>query len=208
MNDGAGRGVLVAGLGSFGGAVASRLVALHHDRILVEWQHFADALSPGMLAAVVAMSTPSPRASALIDLAAFRAKVPWLPVVRDVPQIRVGPLVVPGIGPCHRCFEKRRRQHESGWSAMRGFEWAQERHQISGPDECLPHHVSLASGLAEHMIQTVVTQAVLEPVHPLAGVVVVADLTSRAMTSGTVTSHHGCARCGYGSGAQGPVRDL
>ncbi len=45
--------------------------------------------------------------------AAESAGCPFLPVAFSHPQIRVGPLVVPGQPPCHSCFSTRVRQHSA-----------------------------------------------------------------------------------------------
>lgn len=47
-----------------------------------------------------------------------RARVPHLPVVLHGTCAEVGPLVVPGAGPCLRCVDLTRADHDPGWPAV------------------------------------------------------------------------------------------
>lgn len=71
-----------------------------------------------------------------------RRDAPHLPVVAGERLIRIGPLVVPGAGPCLRCLELARARRDAAWPAIAA--------QLAGrvPTLVDPAAISAAAGLA------------------------------------------------------------
>ncbi|MEU6084217.1 TOMM precursor leader peptide-binding protein [Streptomyces sp. NPDC047108] len=118
-------------------------------------------------------------------------RTPWLPVVHEYPVIRVGPLIVPGQGPCHDCYIRRRAQHDrasTGAAALRASLASAADHGVSGFTDA---QARIAAGLA----LDVVDQEDPASGHR-AGLVLFYDVLSRSLVADTVVRVHGCADCG------------
>ncbi|MFB6521202.1 TOMM precursor leader peptide-binding protein [Streptomyces sp. NPDC056401] len=117
---------------------------------------------------------------------------PWLPVVLEYPKIRIGPLIVPGEGPCHDCYLARRSQHDRspvGTAALRASAAADPEAGVSGFTE---GQAMVAAGLAVDLVQA----RGGEPHAVAPGRVLFYDVLSRALITDTVLGVHGCPRCG------------
>jgi hypothetical protein len=90
--------------------ITSSLAALGYDTVAAEG---ADPVAVD-LAVLVAAWVVTPGA----QLPWLRADVPHLAVVLDDDGAEVGPLVEPGTGPCLRCRELGRRDHDPAWPAI------------------------------------------------------------------------------------------
>lgn len=115
---------------------------------------------------------------------------PWLPVVHEFPMIRVGPLVVPGEGPCLRCYGRRRAQHDrtaQSTAALRASAAAHPSHGVAGFTES---QAMIAAGLAVDLLDS------HEADGQQAGRVCFYNVLTRALIADTVTGVHGCAECG------------
>ncbi|WP_212977341.1 hypothetical protein [Paenibacillus azoreducens] len=55
---------------------------------------------------ILALWRYSPGLLRQLDEYAFLNKKPWLPVVYNHPFIEVGPVIVPGAGPCYSCYSE------------------------------------------------------------------------------------------------------
>ncbi|MET7673055.1 TOMM precursor leader peptide-binding protein [Micromonospora luteifusca] len=144
---------------------------------------------------VVALWRPSPALCERVDERAHAIGIPWLPIVLEPSHLRVGPLVLPGAGPCHRCFEERRAQHDPHWPAAEALYAAYDRDPTFGPAGFLPQHARTAAGLAAGVL--------LRP-GGMAGRVISVPLRGVSVRRDPVVACHGCARCGRPL----PERDL
>ncbi|MFF7449634.1 MULTISPECIES: TOMM precursor leader peptide-binding protein [unclassified Streptomyces] len=118
------------------------------------------------------------------DRLAHDTGVAWLPVVQDHAVLRVGPLVLPGAGPCFRCFDRRKQQHDAHGNSSSVVRAAYERDPKLGPAGHLPFHVRVAGGLAVDQLQ-----------RPAAGHVVTVRLPDLSLSRDRVVSEHACRRC-------------
>nr|WP_239078016.1 TOMM precursor leader peptide-binding protein [Streptomyces sp. SID9124] len=144
---------------------------------------------------VAALWRTAPALCERLDTLAYETGVRWLPVVLEPGQVRVGPLVVPGTGPCHNCFETRRLQHDPQPAAAAALGAAYDRDPDCGPAGYLPQQARTAAGLAAGLLRAPDTEA---------GTVLRLPAGSRAVRRDTVTRRHGCPRCS----PDRPQRDL
>ncbi len=94
--------------------------------------------------------------SAQLATAALTAGRTFLPVAFAHPYVRVGPLVVPGRAPCHRCYAVRVRQHANAVGEQNAVNDAYERALRRDPGLGVtgypPHVAAIAAGLAFDML--------------------------------------------------------
>lgn len=183
--------VTVLGLGEFGGHVAALL------RDNARWPvalagSVADAIEQGSGAAIVAMWRPYPAACEEADALAVHHQRPWLPVVMDHPNVRVGPVVVPGQGACFGCFTARQDQHDSQASTSAMLRAAFDRDPELGPRGYLDHHARLAAALA----QLALGDLGAEWLSTTAGQVLSFNVYGHAIRRHPVIARSGCSRCG------------
>jgi bacteriocin biosynthesis cyclodehydratase domain-containing protein len=118
-------------------------------------------------------------------------RAPWLPVVHEYPLIRVGPLVVPGDGPCYRCYLGRRAQHDRGsdsTAALRASAAAAPGHGVTGFTDA---QTMIAACLALDLLREHQDKGAES-----AGRVVFYNVLTRALITDTVMGVHGCRECG------------
>jgi bacteriocin biosynthesis cyclodehydratase domain-containing protein len=127
-----------------------------------------------------------------IDECAHAWGVPWLPVVVEHPRLRVGPLVIPGAGPCYRCFRLRLAQHDPHASVASALVARYERDPWAGPAGHLPGHALLAAASALRAVYE------LDGATACAGRVRELNLLTQDTRSASVVGVHGCERCGSG----------
>jgi bacteriocin biosynthesis cyclodehydratase domain-containing protein len=191
------KAVHLLAVGSFGQAVAdemvtmldpvpARVVSLPGAASLPDELSEAAELSLAS-AAVVLAGRPVPAIAEWVDEVSFASGVPWLPVTIESTVLRTGPVVVPGLSACYRCFRLRMHQH----APAPAVELALEQHfRTSVADEpygYLPGTVALAAGTA--------TEALAAPAAG-AGQVWQRDLVSGRLIHGRAVGVHGCGRCG------------
>lgn len=153
----------------------------------------AFAAAPGPV--VLVSWRPAPTLCEAADRLSWRHGVPWLPIVREEPVIRVGPWVCPGQAPCFRCYRWRRRQHESDPVVGTALRAAYDDDPTLGPAGHLPQQARLAAGVALCLLH----RAALGDA-PVGEVVTLSTLNA-AMETHHVVACHGCDRCG----TAGPV---
>ena len=186
--------LIVTPVGPFGYAVAERLRDLCTD---VEV-----AGAPGTF---VRPRMPEPRLNLLVawrrvppaerefDEEAFRTGQPWLPVTLDHPVLEIGPVVVPGTGPCHACYRGRMAQHDPARAFRATVDAHYDENPSAGPDGYLPSTALLAAAAVADVIDRLRTDPAGE-----AGRIRQIDVPTQGMWSGRVVGVHGCPRCGLG----------
>ncbi|MBE9498887.1 TOMM precursor leader peptide-binding protein [Streptomyces sp. GKU 257-1] len=97
-----------------------------------------------------------PTLAEAVESSAYAWGVSWLPIELEPAELRCGPAVRPGFGACHRCFVRRRDQHDRSPVPRR----VRERHGSGSGDApaphpgrarvtgYAPHHVGMAVALA------------------------------------------------------------
>lgn len=174
--------------GPFGEAVAERLAEALDSTATTRadpsgrfWSQTWPPADVHVLCAWRAMPWLSER----LDELAFAWRVPWLPVICEHPDLRAGPLVVPGRGPCYGCFRQRLAQHRPSEQLTAELHGHYDAGASNGPRGFMPFHAMLAAAAA---------RSVLEAAQP--GRVVQHNLVTQRSASGRVVGVHGCERCG------------
>ncbi|MDG4836592.1 TOMM precursor leader peptide-binding protein [Micromonospora sp. WMMD967] len=183
------------GIGPFGRRVTGLLARMTYGTQVPPDDAPETAFAGTPSALVVALWRPSPALCDRIDERSHATGVPWLPVVLEPSHLRIGPLVVPGAGPCHGCFEERRAQHDPHWPGSAALYAAYDRNPACGPAGFLPQHARTAAGLALR---------VLGRPDVTAGRVISVPLRGVSVRQDPVLACHGCPRCGRPL----PERDL
>ena len=184
----------VLSVGPFGQAVAAVLKELLPG--VVETRPQADgrtfsALWPAARVHLLAAWRPTRQLSRLFDEMSHAWGTPFIEAVMEAPHLRVGPAVVPGLGACHSCYEKRVFQHAprpAGHAALRDFYDARPER---GPRGFLTPFAEIAALRLAQLVSQLERDRV-----GVAGKIWQLNMISREPSSGTVVGIHGCSRCG------------
>lgn len=186
--------VHVIPVGAFGEAVATTLQELLPDVI----QTGVDARNQSFPATwpvarvnVLVSWRPVPALHHLLDGISYAWKRPSITAVLEAPLLRIGPVVIPGTGPCYGCYERRFSQHSARQSVYREQNAYYDQHPESGPRGYLP---ALARIAAVRLAQTI-AQVDREPAS-VAGVVWHMNTLNRYTFATQVVGVHACPRCG------------
>lgn len=186
--------VHVLAVGDFGEAVAECLAAhlpnLHVTRPGAV-HPFMPATWPDSRIHVLASWRAVPSLASLLDQTAFDWTVPWLPIIYEHPVVRIGPCVVPGLGPCYACFRKRVLQHAAAPNLLETL-WDQyDRDPQLGPKGYPPAAPHFAAMTALEIMERLEEDAGSE-----AGEVRQIDFITLQTLKGRVAGIHGCQYCG------------
>jgi bacteriocin biosynthesis cyclodehydratase domain-containing protein len=183
----------VLSIGSFGTAVASHLVRRGYKVTQLSCDQQGIPLAdPGTPpdAYILASSSPIRTVARELEKIGRRQDRPFFPVTIDSSALFVGPLVVPGLGACFTCWERRSLQHTVSRKERKTLLEFYDSSRHTGPAGFL--HAFALIGAAS-------LAGVLEDAEELtrrAGQVWVVDLFTRAVSSGKVVGIDGCAHCG------------
>jgi bacteriocin biosynthesis cyclodehydratase domain-containing protein len=143
--------------GPFGLATATWLAGLltaagHRGQLAPDDAPVATVLAAGDLAVRISWRDVHAEFDHFAAAAAHIGR-PWIPVAMAHPWIRIGPAIVPGVPPCHACYQARVRQHQgpSAW-------WQDELQRRYAFDPAAgvagypPHAAAAAAALALDMI--------------------------------------------------------
>jgi bacteriocin biosynthesis cyclodehydratase domain-containing protein len=176
-------------IGDFGAAIAA---VLQPRLQAVAWPagELNAAFSGGTAVVVVAAWRQHQAVCETADQLAYRYSKPWLPVTMDHPRVRIGPVVVPGAGPCFACFMARRAQHDTQRSVTAALDQAYADDPEAGPRGYLDHHVRLAAALSELLLRSLDQDPV-----GVAGQVVNFNVLQMGVRSHRVIPYSGCPKC-------------
>lgn len=177
--------VRLIGTGAFGEDVVHRLSAALPDACVLEADRLEAAFAEDPPSSVVlALWRPSPGLCERADALAAAHRVPWIPVIMEHPVLRIGPFVRTDAGPCFRCYQWRRVQHDDQHRATAALHAAYDEAPECGPRGHLPHHARLAAAaVASHLA------------HRTVGRVTTVQLATARVLTHHVVACHGCDRC-------------
>ena len=185
--------VHILSVGDFGQAVATHLKALQPD--VVETVVKNDTVPmpemwPASRVTVIAGWRPAPNLCELLEELSYRWQRPFIPLFQVSSVLRLGPVVVPGEGPCWSCWIQRFRQHAEWPEAEAALLEHYARHAEAGPRGFLePFAVMAAARLSQTLQQ-------LSAKDPIAGQIWQIHMLTREITTGQMVGVHGCPRCG------------
>lgn len=183
--------VAVVPLGAFGRRVAALFGDVTDDDCCITSEGAVRAafMAPADIV-VAALWRPSPGLCEEADGLSFALGRPWLPVTMDYPVIHVGPLVLPPVGPCYRCYLRRRAQHDRQHAITRALYAAYDQDADLGPTGFLPHQARLAASAAAMLIKH---SGPTGTTHP--GSVITISLSDHHLNIAPVMPCHDCERC-------------
>ncbi len=192
--DGGATAAHVLSVGPFGRAVAEALNGLLPGVIetRVEENYSAHPASwPTAQVHLLAAWRPVPRLSRACDEMSHAWRTPFIEAVMETPNLRVGPVVVPGAGACHACAERRALQHSPRPDEHRALREYYDANPQQGPQGFLPAFAEIAAvRLAQFLRQLKSDPA------SVAGQVWRMNTIHRETVSSKVVGVHGCPRCG------------
>lgn len=197
--------VHILAVAGFGQAVARRLADMLSSVVITDATggEAVPAAWPVASVHVLAAWRPMPQLAAVLDACTYRWKVPWLPIISEHPNLRIGPTVAPGYGPCYTCFSRRYLQHSSTPDLTEALHLHYANHPTVGPLGFSPAMVTMAAMTAYEVLQSLSSDPAVE-----AGVIRQINLqTLKTIKTGTV-GVHGCPNCGRGRDERNRSYDL
>ena len=175
--------------------MAARLASLEPGSATVTSSGAEDLDGPTQDAdlVVAAAARPTPSVYDTLDDLAFRRHIPWMPVVHEQAGVTLGPLVVPGSGPCYGCYRRRVAQHSVDADIAQILTDFYRVEPRAGPAGFFPPAVSLAAGLTADIVIRLKHSSWQE-----AGQFKKFNLLGWEASTGRVVGIHGCRRCGQG----------
>ncbi len=196
--------MLILSVGGFGARVAERVAGLSRETTFSEvtvidaTRGTHPASWPQAEVLVLISEWEAPQLAEMVEASAFAWRRPWFPVLLDHPYLRCGPVVVPSLTACHRCFLRRRRQHakhqdlavvQDAASVVRGY---------------AGHHVTMAAGLTLQALQDALTPGGQAP----GGWVRTVNLIDSSPGLAGVVAVDGCSRCRAARDPKARLADL
>jgi bacteriocin biosynthesis cyclodehydratase domain-containing protein len=187
----------VVSIGEFGSAVARRLRHYRHDvrelNVPCPMPRFKEATEEslrGKSNMVVASSHPATSICERLAGIARESQCSFLPVVIDESVLRLGPVVVPGIGGCWNCWAARREQHDGHPQETAALHEFYNHHPGTGPCGYLDPFAWIAASLVAAILSS------RQHLEHWAGKIWQMDLFSREVTTGELVGVDGCGWCG------------
>lgn len=138
---------LVIAVGAFGAAVA-QLFAEQGSQVVQAAPTGADlAFLPTARTILLVGSAPVPQVELPLSQAAHRWRSRFLPVILDLPRLRVGPVSRTEVRGCSSCYRARTRQHSREVPALDAFERHIQRSDDVLNRGFLGHWPSIAAGM-------------------------------------------------------------
>jgi len=171
--------------GAFGRAVGVHLQTLLGDAL----DGIDDAVEgcPRADVHVLAAWRPMPALCEQFDRLSHERRRPFVPLTVDGAVLRLGPVVVPGRGPCWSCWSRRAKQHAAP-AIGRGRDVAAQ--DSAGIEPSTEPYALLG---AARIVQTI---EALQQRASIAGHVWQLDMTTREITTTTAVGVHDCPLCG------------
>ena len=188
-----GNPVHVLSVGAFGQAVAQYLRTFQPDILqttLVNGELPGSDVDQGGRITVVAAWRPVPNICEFFDGLSHRWRRPFVSLILDSNVLRLGPIVVPGLGGCWNCWHKRFLQHAP---------WPNEQSEMLrfyasnaeiGPAGYLEPFAMIGATRVSHFIDA------LDSSTATPGQVWQMDIMTREIRTTTVIGVHNCPRCG------------
>lgn len=191
--DNSAKAVHVLQVGPFGNGIAEYLTALRGDVVVTSVTNDILPLPdvwPVSRMMVVASWRQAPTLCELVDELSHKWQRPFIPLILDSTEMRIGPVVVPGSGCCWRCWMRRQRQHASWPEARVALQEHYANHPQSGPKGYLEPFARMGAARLSAIIDDMDAEI------DLAGTIWQIDTLTRRITTSMAVGVHGCPQCG------------
>jgi len=187
--------VHVVAVDGFGAEMAARLALLQPGGATVTSGGAKDLDRPAQEAGmmVVAAARPIAHLCDTLDDLSFERGNPWMPVVHEEGGVTLGPLVVPGWGPCYGCYGRRVAQHAVDADIAQILADFYRVESNAGPAGFFPPAAVLAAAMTAEIVVRLE-----DPQSREVGQVRKLNLLGWETGTGRVVGIHGCRRCGQG----------
>ena len=179
----------------FGSLLATRLQRLSSSWLVTRFepQSLTDNIPSQSSLIVVAAAHPIPSICEELDEVCFARSIPWIPVVQEEAGITIGPIVLPGAGPCYGCYFRRLAQHALDADVLQTATAFYRRQPCASPAGFFPPAASLAAGAIADIVERLAKDQFAE-----AGQVRRFNILGWETMTSRVIGIHGCPRCGRG----------
>lgn len=180
--------------GHFGKAVAFVLKEFFPDILETCLDADGEALPdilPVVQLRIVAVWRPASQLCHLLNERSYISKTPFIPVIMIGSHIQIGPVIVPGVGTCYSCYEKRLFQHSLTPSLQRDLYHHYDNHTISGPEGYLAPFAEIAATYLALTIQKLNCDAMT-----VAGSIWQWNTLNFESVKSVVIGTHDCPYCG------------
>ena len=140
--------------------------------------------------ATIAAAHPMAHICERLDKLCARSGTAWLSVVQQEGGLTVGPLVVPGRGPCYHCFLRRTAQHAVDADIVRCVTTFYREHPGAGPTGVYPPLSGFAAAVVADLAGRLADNEADD-----AGIVLRFDLFDWRAKKTRVLGVDGCPRC-------------
>ncbi|AWK96227.1 TOMM precursor leader peptide-binding protein [Bacillus velezensis] len=180
--------------GSFGEEISKQFIKRHQDtKVTALNENFHILPSdqfPSARLHVFAAWRPSACISKQLDRLFFQWKEPWLPIIMEHPYLRIGPLIIPGKGPCFHCFHARLLQHSPVPEYLKKIDDHYAKHPEAGPKGYLRSFAGWSAAFVSIVLKS------MEDGESLAGSMWQTNVLTRDSFRSNTIGVHGCPRCG------------
>src|SRR5215471_13949202 len=180
-------------VGAVGRAVARYLKTFRSDVVETTVSNHTvpiPELWPASRLTVIAGWRPTPTLCELVEELSYQWQRPFVPLFQASTVLRVGPVVIPGHGPCWTCWTQRCRQHAE-WpeaDALIFEHYAQQSE--AGPSGFLEPFAMMGAERVSCVIDQLSTS------NAVGGNIWQIDILTRDITVSRVVGLHACPRCG------------
>jgi bacteriocin biosynthesis cyclodehydratase domain-containing protein len=130
--------------------------------------------------------------SEMLNEISHARRISFIPAIQDLTAIRIGPIVLPGSGPCWNCWITRWRQH-SGWTQER---MALSQHYATHPEAGPGGYLESFAGMTACRLTEVIGSVDSNEARP--GSIWQVEMLTGEVSTGLVTGVHDCPFCGLG----------
>ena len=127
----------------------------------------------------------------LLEDICYQQKTSFISAMLNGTLLQIGPVVVPGMGACYTCYEKRFFQHSPLQSLQCEIYKYYDMHPEQGPQGYLPAFADIAVAKIVHIMNTLDT----DPIQVAGQIWQWNTMTLEGINS-SITGIHACPRCG------------
>ena len=180
--------------GKYGNAVASVVKELASHVVITQVEEMEQIPIETMSSTQLYVLTswrPMSKLCHILEEISYTHKTPFIPAIMMGPLLQVGPVIIPGMGACYTCYEKRFFQHSPLRSRYKDIYHYYDTHPTSGPQGYLHSFADLAATLIAQLTENLASDAATVAAH-------IWQWNTINLEGGhsIVTGIHGCPRCG------------